>query len=130
MDSHVPSNPNEESWTEEKHMHFLNSMEAWFVRTVLENNDRFTLRLDRHLPDTCDSTLDCKHNVRRRKKPTTSGFMGLNGSRMKVKAGPGKRSPSQRHASSQDQVVPHIENKREDKHEKDSPNFPASSKLI
>ncbi|GMI75514.1 hypothetical protein HRI_001220700 [Hibiscus trionum] len=126
MDSHVPSNPNEESWTEEKHTHFLNSMEAWFVRTVLENNDRFNLRLDRHLPDTCDSTLDCKQNARRRKKHTNSGSIGTNRSRMKFR--PHKRStrpPSQRRASPQDQVVPQIENRRED-----SPKFPASSKLI
>ncbi|XP_016668517.1 uncharacterized protein [Gossypium hirsutum] len=66
MESHVPSNPKGESWTEEKHVHFLNSMEAWFVRTMLENNDRYTLRLDRHLPDTCESTLDSKHNVHKR----------------------------------------------------------------
>ncbi|KAG4182363.1 hypothetical protein ERO13_A09G040765v2 [Gossypium hirsutum] len=74
MESHVPSNPKGESWTEEKHVHFLNSMEAWFVRTMLENNDRYTLRLDRHLPDTCESTLDSKHNVHKRNKYVTSAF--------------------------------------------------------
>ncbi|XP_022737457.1 uncharacterized protein LOC111290420 isoform X2 [Durio zibethinus] len=106
MDSHVPSNPNE-SWTDEKHVHFLNSMEAWFVRTMLENNDRYNLRLDRYLPDSSESTLDCKQNIHIRKKHATSvDFIGT--SRSKMKGRPGKRSrrpPAQPHDSSQDQVL-------------------------
>ncbi|KAL4278545.1 hypothetical protein GQ457_03G013500 [Hibiscus cannabinus] len=116
MDSHVPRNPKEESWTEEKHVSFLNSMEAWFVRTMLENNDRFSLRLDRHLPDTSDSTLDCKPT---RNNHTAPGFIGTN--RCKLKFKPDKRSrrsPHRPHGSSQDQVVPQIENRREDRGEK------------
>ncbi|XVE58582.1 hypothetical protein DITRI_Ditri04bG0181100 [Diplodiscus trichospermus] len=112
MDSHVPSKGNE-SWTDEKHVHFLNSMEAWFVRTMLENKDRYSLRLDRHLPDSSESTLDCKQNIHTRKKrATTSDFIGT--TRSKMKGRPSKsarRSPSQLHDSSQDQVVPQMENR-------------------
>ncbi|TYH98225.1 hypothetical protein ES332_A12G294600v1 [Gossypium tomentosum] len=75
MNSHLlPSNNQNESWTDEKHVRFLNSMEAWFVRTMLENNDLYHLRLDRHLPDCSESTLDCKqHNVQSRRKHASSG---------------------------------------------------------
>lgn len=53
-------------WTEEKHVQFLNSMEASFVREMFENNDSYLLpRLDRYLPDTSDSTLDLKKTHRR-----------------------------------------------------------------
>ncbi|KAB2064762.1 hypothetical protein ES319_A09G043900v1 [Gossypium barbadense] len=113
MESHVPSNPKGESWTEEKHVHFLNSMEAWFVRTMLENNDRYTLRLDRHLPDTCESTLDSKHSVHKRNKYVTSvDFIGTK--RSKTKGRPDKRSrrPSQPHHSFQDQVVPQLQKQK------------------
>ncbi|KAH1107558.1 hypothetical protein J1N35_011326 [Gossypium stocksii] len=110
MESHVPSNRNE-TWTEEKHVHFLNSMEAWFVRTMLQSNDRYNLRLDRHLPDSSDSTLDC---IPRTKHSTSAAvhFIGKTRSKMK-KSRPVKRSmrPSfQPHDSSQDQVVPELKN--------------------
>ncbi|PPD70545.1 hypothetical protein GOBAR_DD32585 [Gossypium barbadense] len=74
MNSHVlPGNNQNESWTDEKHVRFLNSMEAWFVRTMLENNDLYHRRLDRHLPDSSESTLDCKrHNVQSRRKHASS----------------------------------------------------------
>uniref|UniRef100_A0A2P2KX08 Uncharacterized protein MANES_14G027400 n=1 Tax=Rhizophora mucronata TaxID=61149 RepID=A0A2P2KX08_RHIMU len=73
MEPHVPNNQ-EEPWTNEKHVHFLNSMEASFVRTMLENNTRW-LRLDRYLPDSSESTLDLKSDQRRTKKhcASTSG---------------------------------------------------------
>lgn len=55
------------SWTNEKHFHFLNSMEASFVRAMFDNNKNNynnnndpILRLDRYLPDSSDSTLDLK----------------------------------------------------------------------
>ncbi|XVF12463.1 hypothetical protein REPUB_Repub08aG0120700 [Reevesia pubescens] len=119
MESHVPSNPNE-AWTDEKHVHFLNSMEAWFVRTMLENNHRYHLSLDRHLPDSCESTLDCKRNIQPREKHAASDFICKR--RSKMKGRPDKRSrrppPSHQsqppHDSSQDQVVPRIENKTGD----------------
>uniref|UniRef100_A0A803R2U8 Uncharacterized protein n=1 Tax=Cannabis sativa TaxID=3483 RepID=A0A803R2U8_CANSA len=52
-----------QTWTDEKHLEYLNSMEASFVRTLIGANNyknRSLLRLDRHLPDTSDSTLDLK----------------------------------------------------------------------
>ncbi|XWS37792.1 hypothetical protein CRYUN_Cryun19dG0075700 [Craigia yunnanensis] len=112
MDSHVPSNRNE-LWTDEKHVHFLNSMEACFVNTMLKNNGRYNLRLDRHVPDSSESTLDCKHNIQTRftrKKLATSGsqkvdFIGT--TRRKVKGRPDKisrRPSSQPRNSSQDQA--------------------------
>nr|KJB48582.1 hypothetical protein B456_008G076100 [Gossypium raimondii] len=67
MESHVPINQNE-TWTEETHVH-LNSIEAWFVRTMLQSNDCYNLRLNHHLPDSFDSTLDCKP----RTKHSTAG---------------------------------------------------------
>ncbi|KAK7270506.1 hypothetical protein RIF29_23701 [Crotalaria pallida] len=59
-------------WTEEKHVHFLNTMEASFVTTMLHR-----YRLDRHLPDTSDSTLDSKppssnHNNNKKHAPSSS----------------------------------------------------------
>ncbi|QHO43952.1 hypothetical protein HN51_009438 [Arachis hypogaea] len=50
-------------WTQEKHMQFLNTIEASFVRTMLQNSihRRRFLRLDRHLPDAFDSTLNHRH---------------------------------------------------------------------
>jgi len=58
-------------WTDEKHLHFLNSMEASFVRTMLHHyavlSSHPPLRLDRYLPDTSESTLDSKPNRRPKK---------------------------------------------------------------
>nr|KYP74893.1 hypothetical protein KK1_007586 [Cajanus cajan] len=58
-------------WTDEKHLHFLNTMEASFVRTMLHHYGLVStqpLRLDRYLPDTSESTLDSKPN-RTRTRP-------------------------------------------------------------
>ncbi|OMO97898.1 hypothetical protein COLO4_14286 [Corchorus olitorius] len=134
MDARVPSNRNE-SWTNEKHVHFLNSMETRFVRTMLENNGRHSnLRLDRQLPDSSDSTLDFNRNQTRKKHSTSVDFIGTS-SKSKMKARPDKRSrrpppppcsqPHDASASSQDQVVPQIETRMGDnKDEKDLPNVP------
>ncbi|XWS48416.1 hypothetical protein CRYUN_Cryun13aG0074500 [Craigia yunnanensis] len=127
MDSQVPSNRND-SWTDEKHVHFLNSMEVWFVRTMLEKRDRYNLRLDRHLPDSSESTLDCKQNIQRRKRHATSAdFIGTTTSKMKGRPNKSSRRPSQPHISSQDQVVPEIENRTGDKDETGLPNVPIAS---
>ncbi|KAK4838787.1 hypothetical protein QYF36_016412 [Acer negundo] len=58
----VANNTGPPQWTDEMHLHFLKSMEASFVHTMLENNNggRRHLRLDRQLPDSSDSTLDLK----------------------------------------------------------------------
>jgi hypothetical protein len=58
MESHVAARQTG-SWTNEKHLHFLNTMEASFVRAMFENNSGI-LRLDRYLPDSSESTLDLK----------------------------------------------------------------------
>ncbi|XP_028183515.1 uncharacterized protein LOC114370384 isoform X6 [Glycine soja] len=56
-------------WTDEKHLHYLNTMEASFVRTMLHHYAVVSpLRLDRYLPDTSESTLDSKP-----KKQATAG---------------------------------------------------------
>lgn len=72
-------------WTNERHVDFLNSMEASFVRTNLiinnninnNNNNNFVSPppLDRYLPDSSDSTLD-SYSQRRamaRRRHSTSG---------------------------------------------------------
>ncbi|XWS61135.1 hypothetical protein CRYUN_Cryun07bG0099500 [Craigia yunnanensis] len=108
MDSHVSSNRNE-SWTDEKHVNFLNSMEAWFVHTMLENKDRYNLRLDRHLPDSSD-------------------FIGKTRSKMKGRPNKSSRRPSQQPQDSlHDQVVPQIGNRTGDKDEEDLTNAPIAS---
>ncbi|KAF2320340.1 hypothetical protein P3X46_030597 [Hevea brasiliensis] len=122
MDPRVASNQTG-PWTNEKHLHFLNSMEAAFVRTMLENNGRL-LRLDRYLPDSAESTLDLKSQSQRRKKHTTSGIVGPT-PRTRVADRSDKRPrrlSSQSHDPSQDQVVPQIENSAGDKGESDPPN--------
>ncbi|KAF9668335.1 hypothetical protein SADUNF_Sadunf15G0118000 [Salix dunnii] len=72
MEPNMSSNSNktEHTWTNEEHLHFLKSMEASFVRTMLENNSPI-LRLDRYLPDSSESTLDLKSQ--RKKKHGTPG---------------------------------------------------------
>ncbi|XP_012440194.1 uncharacterized protein LOC105765560 [Gossypium raimondii] len=134
MNSHVlPGNNQNESWTDEKHVRFLNSMEAWFVRTMLENNDLYHLRLDRHLPDSSESTLDCKrHNVQSRRKHASSDSIITTRSKMKVKTDKRSKRPSsssqpQRYDSSEDQVVPEIINRTDDE-DGEKRSFP--SKLI
>lgn len=57
-------------WTDEKHVQFLNSMEASFVRAMFQSNSHPLPRLDRYLPDTSDSTLDLNTRTTRR-IPTT-----------------------------------------------------------
>ncbi|KAK7314997.1 hypothetical protein VNO77_33529 [Canavalia gladiata] len=108
--AHVPASETTPFWTDEKHVHFLNSMEASFVCTMLENthHHRHFLRLDRHLPDTSDSTLDLKPHPRRRtrKHHAPSDSMGPTGRRT-------RRRSSQHCNLSQDQVVPQVENERE-----------------
>lgn len=57
------------SWTNEKHISFLNWMEASFVKRMLKNDDFVDgdARLDRYLPDSAESTLDfdCGRSRRR-----------------------------------------------------------------
>jgi hypothetical protein len=81
----VPASKTASFWTDEKHVNYLNTMEASFVRTMFENKNccsssssnhnrvipkidhhRQILRLDRNLPDSSESTLDLKPHQRRR----------------------------------------------------------------
>ncbi|KAK7343675.1 hypothetical protein VNO77_12598 [Canavalia gladiata] len=73
---HMSNTETASVWTDEKHLHFLNTMEASFVRTMLHRYGASThhLRLDRHVPDTSESTLDSKPN-RRPKKHAPSDSM-------------------------------------------------------
>ncbi|XP_015878048.1 uncharacterized protein LOC107414449 [Ziziphus jujuba] len=110
MDSHAMSSENE-PWTDEKHANFLSSMEASFVQAMFGNNGGLVLRLDRHLPDSSDSTLDSK--PQRNKK---HGISDLICKRSRRDGRTGKRTrrvmPSQPLNSSEDQVVPQFENRR------------------
>ncbi|QCD94884.1 uncharacterized protein LOC114182438 isoform X3 [Vigna unguiculata] len=103
--SHVPATETPSFWTEEKHVHFLNTMEAAFVRAMHENHGaatltRHCLRLDRDLPDTSDSTLDLKPHPRRRTRKLHAPTVDSMGPTMRR---PRRRS-SQPYNSSQDQV--------------------------
>lgn len=66
-------------WTNERHMHFLDSIEASFVRSVLGINHRrrnSPPHLDRYLPDSSDSTLDLVLLKKRRcTLHSTSGYI-------------------------------------------------------
>lgn len=59
-------------WTNEKHVHFLNSMEAWFVQTMLEDS-RHLLHSDRNMPASSELTVESKLMLERRKKHATTG---------------------------------------------------------
>ncbi|GKV04978.1 hypothetical protein SLEP1_g17052 [Rubroshorea leprosula] len=112
--SDVPSHQTDQPWTDEKHVRFLNSMEAWFVRTMLGDTSRL-LRLDRYLPDSSESTLDSKLILASKKNHATSvNFMGTRSTLINGRADMRLRgpSPSQPHDSSEDQVVPQMEKQK------------------
>ncbi|GMY07117.1 hypothetical protein FCV25MIE_02356 [Fagus crenata] len=101
------------SWTNEKHVRFLNTMEASFVRAMFENNDDDQiLRLDRYLPDSSDSTLDLKKQ-RRKKHVSQVGGTGNMVARARMDSRADRRtrrlSSSQPCIPSQDQVVPQFD---------------------
>ncbi|XP_011076199.1 uncharacterized protein LOC105160499 [Sesamum indicum] len=99
-------------WTNERHVHFLNSMEASFVHTMFESNGRLP-PLDRYLPDTSDSTEDlCKE---RRRRHSASDIVVSSGRTEK------KTRILSCQKSSQDQVVPQFQNERDNK-DKDDDN--------
>ncbi|KAL0548643.1 hypothetical protein IC582_013098 [Cucumis melo] len=120
MESHVQFTQTGPSWTNEKHMHFLNSMEASFVRSMFQNRaHRRRLRLDRLLPDTADSTLDSPLN--HTKNHPTSGSARMNGRSTRRS----RRTSSPPYSSTQDQVVPQMEKIAvEDEDERDHPMSP------
>ncbi|KAL3521513.1 hypothetical protein ACH5RR_019662 [Cinchona calisaya] len=92
-------------WTNEKHMRFLNSIEASFVRNMYENNNhRSSPRLDRQLPDCFESTQDL--GKERRRRHSTSD-VGEYSSTLRT-------DKKNKRLSSHDQVVPQLENRIED----------------
>uniref|UniRef100_A0A5B6YTX2 Uncharacterized protein n=1 Tax=Davidia involucrata TaxID=16924 RepID=A0A5B6YTX2_DAVIN len=114
MDTNKVSDPSW-CWTNERHVHFLNAMEASFVRAMFENNRRL-LRLDRYLPDSSESTLDLKKERRKRQSTSASDIME---SRTDKKL---KRLSSQPYTTSQDQVVPQLGNTTGQTDERDRPD--------
>ncbi|XP_038882735.1 uncharacterized protein LOC120073889 isoform X2 [Benincasa hispida] len=123
MESHVQFSETGPFWTNEKHMHFLNSMEASFVQSMFENRNhhRRRLRLDRHLPDTADSTLDSPQKDDTKNHATSAVRINGRSSRRS------RRISSLPHTSTQDQVVPQIEKRAvEDEDERDHPMSPVN----
>uniref|UniRef100_A0A5B6YV35 Uncharacterized protein n=1 Tax=Davidia involucrata TaxID=16924 RepID=A0A5B6YV35_DAVIN len=110
MDTNKVSNPSGQCWTNERHVNFLNSMEASFVQAMFENNGRHHLRLDRYLPDSSESTLDLQKE--RRRRHSTSDITETKSDKKM------RRLSSQSYTSSQDQVVPQLGNRRGDKDER------------
>ncbi|XP_047323847.1 skp1-protein-hydroxyproline N-acetylglucosaminyltransferase-like [Impatiens glandulifera] len=110
------------SWTNEKHIHYLNSMEASFVRAAFGGGGDVNLRLDRDLPDTSDSTLDMKKNINnnnnnnnnneRRRRHSTSGVVDRSYERRNRRpSSSSELIKNNNNISSQDQVVPQMESK-------------------
>ncbi|XP_058086088.1 uncharacterized protein LOC131233407 isoform X2 [Magnolia sinica] len=104
------------SWTNEKHISFLNSMEASFVRSMLRNDDRCSLltyaqghpRLDRIIPDSAESTLDLKNKSNRGKTHRTNikSSVGIDKKMRKCSYRPDN--------ASKDQVVPQLASMKND----------------
>ncbi|XAR71734.1 hypothetical protein NMG60_11018137 [Bertholletia excelsa] len=108
------------SWTNERHMHYLSSIEASFVRAMLENHDRL-FRLDRHVPDSSESTLDLKRERRRRHSISDIPQRRLRSDKKT------RRLSSHPYTSSQDQVVPQCQIGRVDKDGGENADVPATS---
>ncbi|CAN0902727.1 hypothetical protein LINGRAHAP2_LOCUS22151 [Linum grandiflorum] len=119
--STTTNNHNNRIWTNEKHLNFLNSLEATFVRTMLiENNYSpstrhrrhsydHDLRLDRYLPDSLESTLDSASH--RPKKSATAPSADHKRSRRLSFSSSRSNTRSQiapKSDPSRDQVVPQL----------------------
>ncbi|XP_059304837.1 uncharacterized protein LOC132056579 [Lycium ferocissimum] len=114
-------------WTNERHVHYLNSIEASFVRAMLENNNAPLLPLDRHLPDSTDSTLDTPKQ--RRRRFSTSDINMSSGSRIDIEKKTRRLSSQSSDISSQDQVVPQYKQRRGDEDAGGHPDVPLSLRL-
>ncbi|KAM7499633.1 hypothetical protein LguiA_024047 [Lonicera macranthoides] len=109
MDSNKKVSEPSWRWTNERHFHFLNSMEDSFVRTMLQNNTKICLPpLDRYLPDTCDSTVDLQKE--RRRRHSASDILDQRAKKDKKT----RKLLSLSYVSREDQVVPQVENGRVD----------------
>ncbi|XP_058104842.1 uncharacterized protein LOC131248540 [Magnolia sinica] len=125
-------------WTNEKHISFLNRIEASFVRKMLENEDDCLLtyahgalpshrhdydhhhrpRLDRYLPDSAESTLDFEEGNNRGKTRVIDEIVGRSGTCDVREDGEKTRKGSYRpYNASQDQVVPQLAHLKTDRDE-------------
>ncbi|KAL3524254.1 hypothetical protein ACH5RR_017088 [Cinchona calisaya] len=93
-------------WTDERHVRFLNSVEASFVRNMFQNSPPPNPRLDRQLPDCFESTQDLQGMERRRKRYSSSSDAAEYSS--------ARIDKKNKRISSLDQVVPQLENRIED----------------
>ncbi|KAL1816424.1 uncharacterized protein LOC108222086 isoform X1 [Daucus carota subsp. sativus] len=115
--SNVKNEGSSKVWTNERHVDYLNSMEASFVRSMLNS-----LPKNRDVPDGSDSTLDHRTTPRARRY-STSGT-NITSSRIhilestRVKSDKRTRRLRPCNAPTQDQVVPQYEGRREN----DAPN--------
>ncbi|KAK9292050.1 hypothetical protein L1049_020004 [Liquidambar formosana] len=89
-------------WTNEKHLRFLNFMEASFVKTMFETNGHH-LPLDRYVPDSSESTQDLKIH-RRKKHVTSAGVLKSRSRHDSMTDRKTRRLSSQPYNHSQDQV--------------------------
>ncbi|XP_010061267.2 uncharacterized protein LOC104448984 [Eucalyptus grandis] len=110
MDSHAPSTPSGGGggtcWTDEKHLHFLNSLESSFLRAMfVRRSNRPVLRLDRQLPDSCEST--CDSAPRRTRNTRTRRDICRSGGPAAAKK-PRRSRHSRNPPCDDDQVVPQI----------------------
>nr|XP_043618407.1 uncharacterized protein LOC122590135 [Erigeron canadensis] len=93
-------------WTNDKHLRFLKSVEASFVKTMMANGDSRNLPMDRDVPDSCESTLDAKEmtSTKRRKRHFSTDTLEAS-----ISIDRKVRRLSEFHPSSHDdQVVPQI----------------------
>ncbi|MFS7969385.1 hypothetical protein Hanom_Chr09g00808551 [Helianthus anomalus] len=101
-------------WTNERHLNFLKSVEASFVRTMLGNGDGGLLSMDRHVPDSCDSTLDSEMVIGRKKRKRR--FLGDDlDSRLGIDQRVRRLRP---HFPQDDQVVPQMKHVKSDEYDK------------
>ncbi|XP_019200216.1 PREDICTED: uncharacterized protein LOC109193842 [Ipomoea nil] len=105
-------------WTNERHGHFLNSLESSFVRNMFgkqhRDDDDEDRRLDRVLPDSAESTLDHGSGNGRGRKHSSTGLQDI--LRKRGDTDKATRRPSSKSfTSNQDQVVPQLKYAKEDK---------------
>ncbi|PIA49534.1 hypothetical protein AQUCO_01300377v1 [Aquilegia coerulea] len=115
-------------WTNEKHVNYLNLMEASFVRKMLEKDDarsmltytssvhHHAVLLDGYLPDSLESTCDSSSRTNRKKeimdtKSSTAKDRKNNNNEKRMR----RRCSSRPYGVTQDQVVPQIGNSKSDK---------------
>ncbi|KAI4384762.1 hypothetical protein MLD38_002870 [Melastoma candidum] len=100
------------SWTDEKHSHFLDFLETSFLHAMFGAGGAGVGehgRLDRELPDSCDSTLDSGPHIPRRRRRKTHLSEGM--SKQPKKSTRWSSSTSRHHVDpSNDQVVPQLAN--------------------